>query len=232
MGNRFRYVQPLALKLRRIAKAKGQTVGEVAKQIGVHKATVSAIFRGAKFPDYEVANRLRGWALENRKYKRLAVSSMSYSPRYEPNPELWSHIFLKLPKRIHQRLRAVALDWGVSQAVVIHLVLENLLSNEGLIKGWEAACHRVAKTRLEQALAEAPALQDILVCEEAWAATIGRRAGSWDHEIAKVDPFPLEELDARTTLEGAAISPVYNEDTKDYWMEDCEPTDSVVDGSS
>lgn len=216
MPSRFKVKTPYAEKLEAIRKGRGQSVYAMAKQLGLEIKHVWRILQGEVYPGYETASRLAGWALENKDYSKAGRCRTTKTMRAEP--EKWSTLNFRFSKRIHQRLRTICDQWHISQGTFIQLALERLLDNEGALKGYEMAIKKVARIRLEQAIVEAPGMQDILDCEVPWAVKLGGRGG---HDASKIkEPNPHEVLEAvNVDSEGAVSEAVWWPDSDDSFEE-------------
>lgn len=211
MPNKIKVKAPYAHKLEAIRKGRDQSVADVAKQIGVDYMRVWRIFRGELYPGHGTAERLAGWALENRDYSGCGrIKTLSV---IQAEPDKWSKILWRFPKRMHQQIRAICNQWQISQGTFLQIAVQRLLENEGALKGYEMAVKKVAKARLQQAILEAPGIQDILDCEVKWAVKIGGRGGNDAADFHK-QPNPHKQMEAMN------VDPTSGAVSQDIWWPD------------
>jgi hypothetical protein len=215
MPSRKQTPNPYTEKLHAIREGREQSIHDVAKQIGVSYAYLQAVFNGSILPGYGTAERLAGWALENRNYRKCG--RIKTQRQIQAELDKWSQLNFRFPKRLHQRMRTVCNQLQISQSTFLQLALERLLDNEGALKGYDMAIKKVAKVRLQQAIIEAPGIQDILDCEVPWAIKIGGRKGQDGREYHKpIDPKKVVEA-INVDSEGAISQDVWwPEDDSDY----------------
>lgn len=197
---RHRLAQAIGQKLNGVRTARGQTVPEMAKQVGVKQDLLEKVLFGDKIPHPVFAERLLGWLVENRSYEKSP--RMKTVTRVAKSAGWQKHTFY-LPPMLEKRIRKLCKETGYDFRSWIILAVERLVDHEPTILTYKEAMERVNNARLTAQLQENPALQDILTVEDELAVQIGA-------QVDKLQPVEMGNVVAPYTTHQLANTSVHD----------------------
>lgn len=199
-------------KLQAIREAKGVTVAQMFKQLGISKRVGnSMLYHDRELPDKELQSRLIQWAFHNKSWEN--APSLKLSRRWtRALAKKWPSRKVFFPPALWRRMVAKSKELGYSTEALIYLALDRLLNDEPTLVTLKQAIAEAEKARVSQVLSENPLLLEFLKSEVPLVKQIAENTVVQNVEDVYEDVETGVERIANTYVEDGPASLVYCRD--------------------